>query len=329
MIKIKRLKEIVTLTLASLLIVGCIIVSFQNNVISFLFSIFIPILFAINVLLLIYCVIKRKLSLIIIVIIGFTMYFGLFNSFFQINFKESPTNTNVMSVLSFNVHNFYPDSDIDGVDEPIVNSIKERKADVICFQEFSAIKYKKFKEYPYWFKTNIIAPNNSVMAIFSKYPIVNKNYIDFPNSPNGAMFIDILYKKQVVRIYNIHLQSFEFAISSYRTIVKKISKTIKLQKEQAQLILEHIKSFNGKVIITGDFNSTQFSLPYYILRENRKDSYIEKGKGFGTTYELLNYPLRLDYILLDNSFEVVSHQNFNLKLSDHEPVFVKLRVIND
>ena len=64
----------------------------------------------------------------------------------------------------------------------------------------------------------------------------------------------------------------------------------------------------------------------HIIKGEMKDSYFEKGKGFGRTYDLLKFPIRIDYILADPEFEVLSHQNFNERLSDHFPVMATLRL---
>ncbi|GAA4955691.1 hypothetical protein GCM10023314_31810 [Algibacter agarivorans] len=245
-----------------------------------------------------------------------------------------------LSILSYNTNGFkhdkdendYDDSKRD-TDDPIINFINNRNPDVFCIQEFSAIKYKYFSNYPYWFKTNIFTQNKSVMAIFSKYPIIDKGYIDFPNSSNGAMYVDLTFNKDIIRIYNLHLESYKMnAINqlnnpnSYSTLITRISKAEKIRKEQVLIIKKHIDKFKGKVIISGDFNSTQFSSTYNILKDSRKDSFIEAGSGFGKTYGLFKYPFRLDYILVDESFDVISHQNFDLKLSDHEPILTRLVV---
>ena len=62
------------------------------------------------------------------------------------------------------------------------------------------------------------------------------------------------------------------------------------------------------------------------MKNNKKDTFIERGKGFGSTYELFNYPFKIDHILVDEAFEVVSHKNFNINLSDHEPVLVEIKL---
>ncbi|WP_396600525.1 endonuclease/exonuclease/phosphatase family protein [Algibacter sp. R77976] len=253
----------------------------------------------------------------------------------QFNTEKEISISSSLSLLSFNTNGFMYEQNIEHEEGEIARFIKSENPDVFCIQEFSAIKYKFFKDYPYWYKTNIFTKGKSVMAIFSKFPIKDKGYISFPNSNNGGMYVDVIFNKEEIRIYNIHLESYRMdAIhqlnnpNSYSPIAKRIGNAIKTRKEQAIQVKNHIDAFNGKVIICGDFNSTQFSSIYNVLKASKKDSFVEAGFGFGKTYGLYNYPFRLDYILVDDKFEVLSHQNFNLKLSDHEPVLVKLALSN-
>jgi vancomycin resistance protein VanJ len=55
-----------------------------------------------------------------------------------------------------------------------------------------------------------------------------------------------------------------------------------------------------------------------------KDTFFEKGVGFGSTFRFVFLPLRIDYVLVDQAFEVNGHQVTELPYSDHFPVLVRL-----
>ncbi len=330
-----RFSKVLILLPSIFLIFGCFYVFLADNLVSLAFSIGIPILFVFNLIFGIFWLIKKKKHF-LLVFVAVMVYFFCFDLFIQYNqIDENIENIDISSaktltILSYNVNGFTNNKEgTEVTDQKIIDFIKTKNVDIFCIQEFSAIKYKLFeKEYPYFFKTNIIAGfDKSVMAIFSKYPILDKGYINFPNSKNGAMYVDLKVNNQYIRIYNIHLESYKSdAIhqlnnpKSYSAIIKRIGKAEKTREEQAILVKNHINNFRGKVIICGDFNATQFSSSYNILSNSMKDSFIESGKGFGLTYKLYNYPFRLDYILIDKNFKILSHENFELELSDHEPV---------
>ena len=337
----KKLGLSLALTSSVLFLVGCIFVFVTDNLVSFVFSLILPILLILNLIFGVYCLVKKNKIFFLSFFCVF-VYFLCFDSFFKFNslmtseLGKTSSKLDTLSILSYNTDGF-KNNDKDGkvdIGGQIVNFIKNKNTDIFCIQEFSAIKYKYFSDYPYFFKTNIFAgKGKSVMAIFSKYPIIDKGYISFPNSRNGAMYVDLILNKKVIRIYNLHLESYRTNTihqlnnsKSYSPLINRIGKAEKTRKEQATLVKNHIDNFKGKVVICGDFNSTQFSSVYKLLKHSRKDSFIEAGNYFGSTYKLYKYPFRLDYILVDDSFEVLSHQNFDLKLSDHEPILSSLAI---
>lgn len=341
-----KLGLVLSLLPSILLVLGCIFVFQLDNYISFIFTLIIPALFVLNLIFGIYWLFRRK-KVFLVSLLCTIVYFLCFDSFLQFN-SHAPSSLNktslkldTLSILSYNANGFKfddyvrdNDDSIKDSDDPIINFIINKNPDIFCIQEFSAIKYKYFKNYPYWYKTNIFTKNKSVLAIFSKYPIIDKGYISFPNTSNGAMYVDLSFNKEVIRIYNLHLESFKVPVSfydfskarSHTSLYPKISKAEKKRKEQVFIVKSHIDKFKGKIIVCGDFNSTQFSSSYNIIKDSRKDSFIEAGSGLGSTYKLNNYPFRLDYILVDDSFEVLSHDNFDLKLSDHEPILTTLAI---
>ena len=57
-----------------------------------------------------------------------------------------------------------------------------------------------------------------------------------------------------------------------------------------------------------------------------QDTFEEKGQGFGKTFDLKIVPFRIDFILVDKSMDLITHENFELKLSDHYPVLTSIRL---
>ncbi|WP_282124094.1 endonuclease/exonuclease/phosphatase family protein [Algibacter mikhailovii] len=337
-----KVDVLLTLVASILIVLGCLFIFLTDNIVSFGFSLIMPFLLVLNIIFGFYWILKKRIFL-LFSLLGITIYFFYFDFFVQFNSgkllvaENNSTKLDTLSILSYNAEGFSNKNNRvrTGVDQPIVNFINTRGTDIFCIQEFSAIHYKYFSNYPYFFKTNIIARDKSILAVFSKYPIVDKGYISFPNTRNGAMFIDIILNKSKIRIYNVHLESYSARKvyrknrhNNYFALAKRINKAEKTRKEQVHILKRHMDKFMGPIVLCGDFNSTQFSSAYNGLKGNLKDSYIEAGTGFGTTYELFKYPFRLDYILVDDNIEVLSHENFKLKFSDHEPILTKLVVKN-
>ena len=108
----------------------------------------------------------------------------------------------------------------------ILNYISQQKPDIISFQEFYydnrtflIDSVSKALNMPYYYVTDSRFLNGFEhfgQAIFSKYPIVEKKLIHFPNSTNMSMYCDIeVSKDKVIRVFSNHLESYRFSASDY------------------------------------------------------------------------------------------------------------------
>jgi len=154
--------------------------------------------------------------------------------------------------------------------------------------------------------------------------------LNFTNSSNNAIFIDILKEQDTIRIYNIHLESLginpkeeELTQENSEKLRIRLEKGFKIQANQASLILQHQEKIKYKSIICGDFNNTAYSWVYKKLKTNKNDAFEEAGIGFGKTYEFA-FPLRIDFILTDERIEVNNFKTYDVKLSDHYPIMARL-----
>ena len=114
------------------------------------------------------------------------------------------------------------------------------------------------------------------------------------------------------------------------------------REESARLILEKIKMLNIQeepVLVMGDFNALEKSKVIDILRQSlndtMRDADIEHKGPIGTFNNFLNNQeiiKRIDYIF-SKGFQTILHQHVDKRLdngnhiSDHLPVFVKVKVI--
>jgi hypothetical protein len=46
---------------------------------------------------------------------------------------------------------------------------------------------------------------------FSKFPIIDQGNIIFPNSSNNVVFADVKKGKDIIRVYNMHIQSIKIS----------------------------------------------------------------------------------------------------------------------
>ena len=313
---------------------------FTFQVIPFLsvLSLFVPLLFALNLLFAGYWIYKRKKKFLLSLVTLIVGYFA-FGSFYGMGNEPREATSSDLKIMTYNVRGFNRNG---GIREPnigdrIIDFIKKEDPDIICIQEHNRIRHRQLGQYPYRSETPYKAPGKTIQAIFSKYPIVGNGSLDLPDTANNVIYADIVLKNDTIRVYNLHLQSFRI-IPSARTFsdgeqseknYKRLVSTFDKQLEQAMIFDSHLKKSPYTNIVCGDFNNTQFSNVYKIVKGDLNDTFLKKGAGFGRTYNLWKIPLRIDYILTDPAFEVVSHKNFDEKLSDHYPVMATLRLSSE
>ena len=256
---------------------------------------------------------------------------------FQANTEETNTEEGI-KVLTYNALGFR------GVDDhgtkedkdKVLSFIKKQDADIVSIQEFSTYNLEKgdFKEYPYQHINNGVKNGHVGLAILSKYPIIKKNDLAFPHSTNHAIYSDILIHEDTISVYNLHLESLKIRPGMLKReasdkLVKRLSYSFSKQQDQAILFRENADANPHKKIVTGDFNNTQFSSAYRIIKGDMNDSFTEKGSGYGKTIDFWHFPLRIDFILVDRDFEIQNHENFKLGISDHEPVLATVKLSVD
>lgn len=266
----------------------------------------------------------------------------VFQKPFHFNQENATPQENDISIMTYNVRGFNENGhlNIQNADSLIITFIRNENPDVLCLQEsFYAMKRSKaLNKYPYRYVDFEYGTHDGrvIQSIYSKYPILQVEPITFPKSNNSALFADILVEKDTIRLYNLHLQSFNvvpkldnLASEKSGKLFQRMQRAMVSQEQQARIILKHSEPVSYSKIIVGDFNNTQFSYTYRSLKGDMQDTFIEKGEGFGRTFELFGLPMRIDYIMADTNFEVTSHTNYDVEYSDHYPVMATLKLKSD
>lgn len=305
-------------------------------------TLFLPIIIILNGLFFLYWLIQLKRQMVLsglVLVVGITFI----NKFYKFSGKELEASDKDFVVMSYNVRllNLFDWIPRENVAEDILDFINDNNPDVLCIQEYSTSASAKvdFKLYPY---RSIFMHGDKIKtgnAIFSKFPIVNEGQIIFPKSNNDAVFADIKIGKDIIRVYDIHLESIKISpdvteISENvegmnqqksEAIFKRISEAFKKQQQQAEEIMKHKKSCEYPMIICGDMNNSAFSYVYRGIKGNMKDCFEVAGEGFGKTYNFKYYPARIDYIFADPKMTVKSFTNFpDFVNSDHLPIISRM-----
>jgi endonuclease/exonuclease/phosphatase family metal-dependent hydrolase len=300
-----------------------------------------PYLLILNTAFLVFWLIfKRKFMLISAVCILVGMHIN--SSYFQF-FPRQTSKKEGISVLSYNVQNFYFYLGKKKNSKEIINFIAAQKANIICLQEsklqkegdlnpiklkdmFPGIKHCQLAHQSKW----------GGPVTFTSYPIVSMGEIRFDDTKNMVIFTNVKIGNDTVRVYNCHLQSYGINTSAYSVIdtlgfeqrkrkeIRKIASKLKwgniYRSKQVIKLNDHIAQCPYPVIVCGDFNDTPISFTYGKMSSKLDDAFVESGSGVSNTYRGKLPQNRIDYIFHSDRFKAYNYKRHDVEYSDHFPI---------
>lgn len=296
-------------------------------------------LFIVTFLYFIFLVVKRKKIAIPIMIV---LFLGLPSISRNVNIfnKASDNQGNAITVVSFNVKNLSNSNKNLGKDEiadKIFNKIEDCNADIIMVQEYYGDEdylldiLKKRTNTNYHCYTKYYASSRNCIAILSKYKIFNIESIR-DNMKSFALYCDMEYNGDTIRLINTHLQSIHYDINDLNSatestdkakhvffgLYKSLSKAFSAREKQTDIMSEIIKESPYRIILCGDFNDTPNSYTYRQINKYLTDVFVESGSGFGFTFKEIPF-IRIDYMFHSNGIMAVEYDIIRADgISDHD-----------
>jgi endonuclease/exonuclease/phosphatase family metal-dependent hydrolase len=325
-----------------------------------LFGLAYPYILLAQLLFFCYWLIRLKREIIIPVIV-ILLGWNHLNNLLPLNLRSSEIPVNApqdrfLTALSYNVRGFniYQWNKEAEAKKEIFDFLEAQKPQLVCFQEYytssqtghtqddisSELQYLPF--YAVFYTTDRTNREGFGIATFSKYPIIKKSRIPFSSSLNAAMYTDIKFRSDTIRIFNIHLQSIRFQEEHYafidtarlkysneqmneiRAIGSRLKTAFSLRAAQAQVIANYIRQSPYPVILMGDFNDTPQSYAYRKIKKGLSDAFRKSGRGFGNTYAGELPSFRIDYILYGPPFLSTDFKRSKTDYSDHYPISTRL-----
>jgi endonuclease/exonuclease/phosphatase family metal-dependent hydrolase len=258
-----------------------------------------------------------------------------------------------LKVFTYNVQHF--GNEITGFSaRELAAYLKKENADILCFQEFNDNKYfplDSLREvFAHW--EHVMLPQGDSLsgilplAVFSRYPIVNSQFIRFDGSSNSSLYCDVQLPDDTVRIINNHLQTTNVS-QNRRRLERGLDdrnnrKRGRLLKEfvsglhaneikraaQTDRICELIQTSPHPVVVCGDFNSLPSSYTYRRITNLLTDGFRSAGRGYMYTFRYFKHLLRIDYIFHSPGMEGIRYDSPDMDLcSDHNPVMMLLKYL--
>ena len=304
-----------------------------------------PVILTINLLILIYWIIKKKWW-IIIPIAAILLNSSYLASIFQVTISSSklPDGKIPIRIASYNAGKFKSWEHFE-TQYYISEFLKNDKANIICFQEYrentkiNADTLSRLLNCPHHAIAYLPGSTTLGTGIFSKYPILQFGKIPLASQTNDAMWVDIQTGETRIRIISCHLQTTNVSkkrrllddpvlqnadIQQVEDVVTDISQELaqnfKIRATQAQIVRQVIDTTRSPTIVCGDFNATPSSYTYQYIKGDLKDSFKTRGNGYAYTFRGIHHLLRIDFILYSKEFKCTDYYSPKKEWSDHNPV---------
>lgn len=314
------------------------------------FGLFYPWLLLFNIIFTIYWISDRSYFFIVPLLI-IALGWGHIKSIVGFNSKGNRTQEGKeVNIVCHNLHylkNFYEgDKIMEG--EELIKRMKNSKADIFCFQEFPRflknpqelpIKISKQTSFRYFKRFG-----KSDLYVFSKFPFKETGGKIFNNKVNGYQVLDIdLGDNQKLKVFNVHFASNQVSViadkiakgpemgesekvKSFLGMLRHYRRSAITRVEQGQEVLELVRSSSIPVIVAGDFNEVPQSYIFNQFRKELSDSFSEKGKGFGFSYNGRFPGLRIDYIFASKELNLIESRVLPSDFSDHRQVMTVFEI---
>ena len=288
--------------------------------------IFLPIFLCINFLFFIYWIIKLDIRFIFSFLV-LLVYVDKPISFFKTD--ATVDDQRGLQVMSYNVRlfNHYNRIKDSSVRNKIKTFVNDNKPDFIAVQEF----HDDYRELMNDFKYSHIDLNegNVGLAIFGNSKMINKGDVVSGDKRKIAIYVDFVYKKDTLRLYNSHFKSYNINPLSFKpnketfkNVLNKTKLVYKIQNDECSILIDHMKKSPYSLMLAIDLNNTSDSFVYKKINDLFFDSYVQTGFEFGATYDFSFLPIRIDYIFYSKLIKANTYQIHNVKLSDHKPISV-------
>ena len=295
-----------------------------------------PFVIGANILFIVFWfIIKPRYAL--LSLISILLGWGFLSRYVQLSGKT--TEAEGIKVLSYNVRHFTGN----GKETPkemankIITFLNEQNVDIICLQETRLRKNSIFN------LPNAVKNLNSIehyqyartsstygSVTLTRFPIIKMNEIRFDNTTNMSIYTDLLIEKDTIRVFNVHLQSYQIDPSKYsiidspgtdqeedikevREMGSKLKKAFQLRALQVREIRKYINESPYPVIICGDFNDTPVSYSYQKLKGDLNDAFVNSGHGIGRTYIGKLPSFRIDNIFHSDKFDSFNFQTYDFE----------------
>lgn len=302
-----------------------------------------PLVIVLNAFMFVYWICRRKCWA-IVSILGIAACYNYITAIWQPFNLHKSAEGKELKVMTYNTHSF--GREVTGYSaKEFAGMVQDEKIDILCFQEYGGsgdFTNENLYETYSAFLPHTYLPQSHSMAIYSRYPILQSDVVEFENTNNCAIWADIDVEGTTLRVISVHMQTTSFdrmrskaaqarAAANeegerqiYLNFTDNLESNMIERANQALMVEEIMKSTDHPTILCGDFNDTPGTYTYETLKGEMKDGFQTGGKGFAWTYRGLYNLLRIDYIFHSKELKGLEYESMDYEMSDHNPVMMTL-----
>lgn len=308
-----------------------------------------PVFILLNLFFLVFWVIF-KFRWVIIPLVGFIACYQPVRNYCPLNITTE-TPDSAFKILSYNVWLF--GSWEDPENNAIVKYIAEQDADIACLQEANASgmgekQIEKTINPVYQYRDTLKkGTGGTVLAFYSKHPILRKQHIDFDSKGNMAGAVWLNVGGDTVIVVNTHFETTsltsddkahfkqmvkgEYTSDSVETTSRELYAKLKestfKRAPQAEAVARFIASHKEHpVICCGDFNDGPNSYAHRTIANELTDCYTASGNGPGISYHKSGFYVRIDNIFCSADLDPIKCVvDDKITTSDHYPIICWLK----
>jgi len=175
-----------------------------------------------------------------------------------------------------------------------------------------------------------LQPQGKTVAIYgSALKLIGSEFTTY----NGFSVVDMTTRLGTVRFINAHLESngisgmaskigedkeLKQELDLAESMFRSYGRTARTRATQADKIRRYVEESPYPVIVGGDFNDVPSSYTYQrVLTPRLRDAWVAGGLGLGTTFTGPLPGLRIDFLMIDTSLNIVEVTRFDTGFSDH------------
>lgn len=212
--------------------------------------------------------------------------------------------------------------------QALVPVLGNKDFDLLVIQEASDRESEHIKaigrHYPYTFGVSNLEATPSGMAIFSRFPIIEKKLHSFGGK--GGQVLEVIIQ---MPISGVPIQLYAIHPSSPRSETLWLSRNQTLATLSSQI---ENSPFNNRIVV-GDFNSSPWTHSFKVFQQKSQLKNSADGFGYVPSWSLTKKPfismfssVYIDHALVSEPFSILNKQRQFINGSDHLLLITKTSI---